>query len=76
MNTEPTMTLNDACTALRANFISISEPKLAAALEAGRLPFGFAVRGTGEKGKVTTVISRHKFYTWMDDFLGYKAIRV
>ena len=67
----PTMTLHDCCEAMRANLISISEPKLGEAIMAGKLPFGFGIDGT----KATYVIFRHAFYDWLDTNLGQPAIR-
>lgn len=66
-----TMTLHDCCEAMRANLISISEEKLGQALEEGKLPFGFVVRG--KRRKVT--IFRNAFYEWLDANIGTEAVR-
>ncbi len=72
MHTSSTLTLHECCEAMRANRISISEENLGQALEEGKLPFGFVVRG---KQRVV-VIFRHAFYAWLDSNLGYETIRI
>ncbi len=67
-----TMTLHECCEAMRANLVSISEEHLGQALEDGKLPFGFVVRG---KQRVV-IIFRHAFYAWLDSNLGYETIRI
>lgn len=66
MRTSSTLTLHECCEALRANRVSISEEYLGQALEDGKLPFGFVVRG---KQRVV-IIFRHAFYAWLKDQLG------
>lgn len=66
MENKNTMSLHECCEAMRANLISISEDKLGQAMDEGKLPFVFSV-----KGKCRTVaIFRHAFYEWLDKNLG------
>lgn len=71
----PTMTLHEACEAMRANDVPASEPNVGQAIIEGRLPVGYGIRKWDSGSNVYT-ISRHLFYRWLDEFLGYKAVRV
>lgn len=72
MADKTTMTLHECCEAMRANLVSISEENLGQALEEGKLPFGFAVRGNQR----SVVIFRYAFYAWLDSNLGYETTRI
>lgn len=47
--TRPTLTITECCEVLRANNISVDNKGLAAAIEAGRIPWEVAMNAPGAK---------------------------
>lgn len=69
---KPTMTVHECCELMRANLISLGEPKLKAMIQAGMFP-EWAVPSVGTKTAVP-LISRAGFIAWMKDFYKLEEI--
>lgn len=71
----PTMTLHEACEAMRANQVQVSERAFGQAIIEGRVPIGYGIRNW-DSGSNTYMIFRHLFYEWLDRSIGCEAVRI
>lgn len=72
--TRPTLTITECCEVLRANNISVDNKGLAAAIEAGRIPWAIAVNAPG--AKLQPKIFKHRLARWLKDMTGQTPVAI
>ena len=72
--TRPTLTITECCEVLRANNISVDNKGLAAAIEAGRIPWAVAMNAPGAKPQPK--IFKHLLDRWLKDMTGKTPVAI
>lgn len=72
--TRPTLTITECCEVLRANGVSVDNKGLAAAIEAGRLPWAVAMNAPG--AKLQPKIFKHKLARWLEEMTGHPPVAI
>ena len=72
--TRPTLTITECCEVLRANGVSVDNKGLAAAIEAGRIPWSVAMNAPG--AKLHPKIFKHRLARWLKDMTGQTPVAI
>ena len=72
--TRPTLTITECCEVLRANGVSVDNKGLAAAIEAGRIPWAVDMNAPG--AKIQPKIFKHRLARWMKDMTGQTPVAI
>ena len=72
--TRPTLTITECCEVLRTNGVSVDNKGLAAAIEAGRIPWAVAMNAPG--AKLHTKIFKHRLARWMKEMTGKRHVAI
>ena len=72
--TRPTLTITECCEVLRANGVSVDNKGLAAAIEAGRIPWAVAMNAPG--AKLHPKIFKHRLARCLKDMTGQTPVAI
>ena len=72
--TRPTLPITECCEVLRANGVSVDNKGLAAAIEAGRIPWAVAMNAPS--AKLQPKIFKHKLALWLKDMTGQTPVAI
>ena len=72
--TRPTLTITECCEVLRSDGVCVDNKVLAAAIEAGRIPWAVAMNAPG--AKLHPKIFKHRMAQWLKDMTGQAPVAI